>query len=135
MREKIREKVYTETKKKNMSDESVREEKEKTNLFHKRLSLKNEKASLCMIFRRHRLNRMECEIVLALLLYPLGLWNERIMDVGDVVKILGLSASKTIEALRCISEDGRLFRNSLIHYDDPDEELTRIMHKKSGAMM
>ena len=91
--------------------------------WHGRLRLTPPSVALAELFTRHRLNRLEREAMTALLLDPLGLWPERISDVADVVRVLALPPSRSLAALRCLSESGRLLRKGLAYHEDPDEDL------------
>lgn len=94
-----------------------------TRNLHERLSLTPRSVSLVDTCKRLRLNRIEAEILLALLLDPLGLCDHRITDVGDVLRVLSLPASKSLSALRALSETGKLHRKGVLFYDEPDEDL------------
>jgi SpoVK/Ycf46/Vps4 family AAA+-type ATPase len=94
-----------------------------TGNFHARLKLTPRSVSLADTCKRLRLNRIETEILLALLLDPLGLCENRISDVSDVLRILSLPASKSLTALRALSESGKLYRKGILFYDEPGEDL------------
>jgi hypothetical protein len=92
-------------------------------VLHRRLSLTPRSVYLADIFKRNRLNRLEIEIFLVLLLDPMGLIESRISDVNDVLRVLSLSASESMRALRALSEAGKLYRKGLLFHDDLDEDL------------
>lgn len=94
-----------------------------TALLHNRIRLTSDTVSLAGIFLKYRLSQLEQEILLTLLLDPLGLWESRISSVADVIRVLSLEASQTLSVLRSLSEGGRLHRQGLIHSDDLDEPL------------
>lgn len=94
-----------------------------TRNFHKRLGATPRSVPLVDILNRLRLNRIETEILLALLLDPLGLCENRIADVGAVLRILSLPASRLLTALRALSESGKLYKKGILFYNDPDEDL------------
>ncbi len=94
-----------------------------TRNFHGRLASTPRSVPLVDIRNRLRLNRIETEILLALLLDPLGLCEHRITDVGDVLRVLSLQASKSLSALRALSETGKLYKKGILFYNEPDEDL------------
>ncbi|HOH28771.1 MAG TPA: ATP-binding protein [Candidatus Hydrogenedentes bacterium] len=91
--------------------------------FHGRLALTPRSVLLADTCKRLRLNRIETEILLALLLDPLGLCEHRISDVGDVLRVLALPASTSLSALRALSETGKLYKKDIIFYNEPDDDL------------
>lgn len=78
---------------------------------------------LARVCREARLNRMETEIVMALLLHAYGLWRHSITSAGEVLGVLCLTPAQSMQALRALSEAGRLCKKALLYYDDPDEDL------------
>ena len=97
--------------------------KQLTRNLHKGLALTPRSVCLAGLCKRLRLNRIEAECLMVLLLGKLGLMESRVNDIGDVVRVLCLPAAKSLAALRSLSESGRLFRKGVIFYSDPDEEL------------
>ncbi|MFC1850881.1 ATP-binding protein [candidate division CSSED10-310 bacterium] len=94
-----------------------------TKYWHDSLKKTGKSLLLCQIFGKHRLNRLEKEIVTALLLEQLGLLDFRSINCQTMIEILALSLDKTITVLRSVSEESRLLRSGLISYSDPDEDL------------
>ena len=94
-----------------------------TRNWHQRLGLTPRSVPLADLCKRLRLNRLEAEILVALLLDPLGLWDGRVTDVGDILRVLSLPASKSLSALRALSETGKLHRKGILFYHEPDEDL------------
>ncbi len=117
-----------------------------TTLWHNRVKLTPVSVSLIGLFTKHRLNQLEREILVGLVMHPLGLWPRSISDVGDVLHVLSLPTGKTLKALRGLSETGKLYRLGLIYYDDPDDDLHKrnvtvdssvvdmILHDHSSSM-
>ena len=120
-------------------------ERAHTRHWHRSLRLTPRTVPLADVCRRHRLNRIEAEIVMALLLQPLGLWDSHIVDVSDVLGVLSLSPSEGLAALRALSETGKLCKKGILVYEDPDEELRdrnvsvdlgiveMVLHGKAGG--
>jgi len=94
-----------------------------TRCWHECLALTPRSVPLVDTCRRLRLNRIESEILMVLLLNSLGLSEKRIDDVGEVLGMLCLPPSKALGALRALSDDGKLHRKGILYYDDPDEDL------------
>ena len=94
-----------------------------TRNLHQRLALTPRSVFLVDTCRRLRLTHIETEILLILLLDPLGLCDHRITDVGDVLHALALPASKSLAALRALSETGKLHQKGILFYDEPDDDL------------
>lgn len=94
-----------------------------TRSWHACMALTPRSVSLADTVRRLRLNRIETEILMVLLLDPLGLTEQRITDTGDVLNALCLPPSKSLSALRALSDEGKLHRKGILFYDDPDEDL------------
>ncbi|NLV42879.1 MAG: ATP-binding protein [Candidatus Hydrogenedentes bacterium] len=73
--------------------------------------------------RDARLNRIETEIMMVLLLHAYGLWPQGITDISDVISALCLTPTHSLRALRALSETGTLIRKGIVVCDDPDEDL------------
>ncbi|MDY0168480.1 MAG: ATP-binding protein [Thermoguttaceae bacterium] len=101
------------------------EERAWTRYWHASLRLGKPNLALGRLCRRHRLNRTECEILAALVLGQLSLLEQSIGSCADVLDTLAVPGAKAVEALRMLSEHGRLYRAGLLAYDDPDEDLAR----------
>jgi AAA+ superfamily predicted ATPase len=77
-------------------------------------------AELCAV---RRLGLVEREILMILVLERLALIDESLDDCAEIIKHLGLSGSRSLSAIRALSESGRLHRAGLIMHDDPDDDL------------
>jgi hypothetical protein len=93
--------------------------------WHRSFGLSGSSTAICRCCKRHRLRKAEREILVALVLDRLALLEGSIHSCGDVLEVLSLPGNKVLDALRLISEHGRLFRAGLISYDDPDEDLAQ----------
>ncbi len=94
-----------------------------TRNWHARFSKTRRSVLLADVCRRFRLNRLETEVLIALLFGPLGLWENRVSDVDDVLRVLSLPPSRSLAALRALSEAGKLYGKGILFYDDPDDDL------------
>jgi hypothetical protein len=90
--------------------------------WHKRLSLTSESVYLAGLCNRLRLNRLECEILVALLLDSMGVNPNHFSDASDLIQQMA-NRGGTMAALRAVSEEGKLYRKGIVYYDDPGEEL------------
>jgi hypothetical protein len=72
---------------------------------------------------RLRLNRIEKEILAALVLNQLGLLEGELHSCRDVLSLLAVKGKKVLAALRALSEEGRLHKRNLLFYADRDEPL------------
>ena len=96
-----------------------------TTHFHRSFDLSGE-IPLCRRCRRARLNRLEREILLVAVMLELALVeSDGPVDCGDVPRLLCLSTARTVQAMRLLSHQGRLYRSGLIGYDDEDCELSQ----------
>jgi len=94
-----------------------------TRHLHRAFGLtKDDRVTLCERCRKHRLNRTEREIVLALVQSHLGL-GEEIHRCAELFSVLALPGDKIVKALRTVSEGGRLHSLGLVSYEDPDEDV------------
>jgi AAA+ superfamily predicted ATPase len=91
--------------------------------WHKRLSLTPESVYIAGLCRRLRLNRLEREILVALLLEDLGLSPSHFGNASETMQIMAYRESVPMAAQRAISEGGKLYRKGILYYDDPDEDL------------
>jgi hypothetical protein len=73
--------------------------------------------------RRHRLSRLEREIVAALAGQRLALVDAEAENCAQLIGVLGLQGRKKLAALRAFSETGRLFRSKIITFDDIYEDV------------
>lgn len=70
-----------------------------------------------------RLNQIEREIVLVLLLSNAALLPKEVGTVEDVLASLHLAPREVLKALRCLGEDGRLVSSGLVGMKDNDDLL------------
>ncbi|GMV92626.1 MAG: hypothetical protein AMXMBFR82_24040 [Candidatus Hydrogenedentota bacterium] len=96
-----------------------------TQHWHRSLSQTDGSLPIWSWFKRYRLNRMEREILIVLVLEDLGLLDQYVRDVEDILKLLCLPPKKMLNGLRCLSEEGRLYRNKLVGYKDLDDPLVK----------
>ncbi|MBN2579345.1 MAG: ATP-binding protein [Pirellulales bacterium] len=73
--------------------------------------------------RRHRLGRLEREIVAALAGQRLALVNTEAQNCAQLIGLMGLQGRKKLAALRAFAETGRLFRSKIITFDDVYEDV------------
>jgi len=100
-----------------------REDTAWTKYFHTAFSRTDDAAvSLCALCRKHRLNRLEREIILALVQSELGL-GENVRTCAELLAALVLPGDKIVKALRTVSEGGRLYSLGLVCHEDPDEDV------------
>jgi len=100
------------------------QEKELTNLWHSRIKLSVNTVKLCKTIKKHKLNNLESEVIAICILNALGLWDNRISDISQILSTLAIPTSQKLMALRYMSENGRLYKEDLIYYDDVDEKLS-----------
>jgi len=94
-----------------------------TRCWHDSFRLTEKSVAICERCTQHRLSRTEREIVVLLLLDRLALLEDGVQTCGDVINALGLPTRKVVDALRRLSEHGRLYKVGLISYEDPDEDM------------
>ena len=92
-------------------------------MWRQRLDAAPDSVCLARIRRQSHLNWVETEILAALLLDGLGLWNTHISDVSDMLGVLSRSPAQSLKALRALSETGALMKKGLVYCDDPDDDL------------
>ncbi|MBN2496203.1 MAG: ATP-binding protein [Deltaproteobacteria bacterium] len=100
---------------------ALREERAWTRCFHRSFSLTGDAIDLCMRCRRHRLRKIEREILAAAVLISLSLVEERACSCGEIMRLVGVPGEGRLEAMRCLSESGRLFRAKLVALEDDDD--------------
>ena len=91
--------------------------------WHKSINKTHSDIPICAQFKSNRLNRLEREIVMVLIMEQLGLINDYISDTEDILKYLHLSPKEMLKGMRYMSEESRLYRNGLIEYEDIDDPL------------
>ena len=91
--------------------------------WHRSIHLSSKDIPLCSHFQKARLNHLEREILIVLVLEQLGMVNNYISDAEDVLKYLLLPPKEMLEGMRLISEESRLYKSKLIDYKDTDEPL------------
>ena len=77
----------------------------------------------CRRCRRLRLNRLEREILVALILNHLAMLPEGFHDTRGLFQILTRPDSKPLEGFRALSDHGRLVKAGLVDFDDPESDL------------
>lgn len=104
----------------------VEAERARTRSWHRCFSLTGDKLDLCRRSRRLRLNRMEREILVGLVLGKLALIDDlSSASCKDLLEFLGASGKRALDALRSVSEKGKLFGAKLIAHENQDEELSQ----------
>ena len=104
----------------------VRVERARTRSWHRSFSMTGDRLELCRRSRRLRLNRMEREILAGLVLGKLALVDGlSCASCKDVTEFLDVSGKRALDALRCMSEKGRLFSAGLIAHGDRDDDLSQ----------
>ena len=73
--------------------------------------------------RHSRLNRLEREILVALMLDHLAMLPEGFHDTRGLFQILTRPDSKPLEGFRALSDHGRLVKAGLVDFDDPESDL------------
>lgn len=100
-----------------------REERKLTRLWHESFEQTGDDIELCRRCREASLNRLEREILVLLLLDRVVLIDRNTSSCGAILRALNVTGHRVVKALRCMSEEGRLYRSRLISYDDEDEDL------------
>jgi len=91
--------------------EAVRAEvAQRTRHWHRSLSLTPREQIFAGRCIRHRFNRLEREILAALVLEKLALVKRSVSEFSEVLDFLHLPDHRVMTALRAMSEEGRLFR-------------------------
>jgi hypothetical protein len=93
------------------------------NYWHKAFDLTAAATPFTAKCTASRLNRMEREILAALLLNQLAMTGEELHTCKKLLWFLGLPPKQYIAAMRAMSEEGRLHRAKLFAFDDPDSDL------------
>ena len=91
--------------------------------WHRSLLLTDKEIHFAGVCRCKRLNRIEREILVALVLDRLALMEQEAETCGEVLRVLGLQGKQAVQAMRNMSEDGRLVKSGLVAYEDPEEDL------------
>jgi len=73
--------------------------------------------------RQHRLNQTECEILAALVIAELGLFEEPVSTCALLLKFLALPGAKRLAAMRMLLPQGRLVKSRLITLQNTDDEI------------
>jgi len=97
----------------------------RTRHWHRSLNLTPREQIFAGRCIRHRFNRLEREILAALVLEKLALVKRSVSEFSEIIDFLHLPDHRVMTALRAMSAEGRLFRAGLIEYDDPDEDICR----------
>jgi AAA+ superfamily predicted ATPase len=92
-----------------------------TELWHARFEATGDELVVCA--RCAALSKVEREVVVAMLLGRLMLVDSAADRAADILKVMGAGQTGTLPALRALSEEGRLYAERIISYDDVDDEL------------
>ncbi len=92
---------------------------ELTRSWHRSLTLSPPEQLFAGRCRKHRFNRIEREILVALVLEKLALVKRSVAEFGEMLDFLCLPDHRVMSALRAMGEEGRLFRAGLIEYRGP----------------
>jgi len=90
--------------------------------WHQSLKLTGTTLQLSRLFNKYRLNKIEKEILLVLILERVALLDCNVNPM-TIIEVLAYDITKTMKILRYLSEEGKLFRSGLIFYADPDEDI------------
>lgn len=102
---------------------AARQARESARVWHARLAATPASVPLAALFRRHRLCRVDREIVVTLLLDTMGVLPFRVRDVSEIVQALALDPASALAVHRAVSEGGRLFRKGILYHANPEEEM------------
>jgi len=91
--------------------------------WHASFRLTGDELTLSQLCRRHRLNRIEREILVALVLSELAMLPGRIGDCSELLDLTAHRDRRSLRVIRLLSEQGRLARSKLVGFDDLDETL------------
>jgi len=91
--------------------------------WHSSFRMTGEHVNIRRRCKLHRLNRLECEILTALLLSQITLLKPKIQNCAELAEALALPSGKTLEALKCLAGHRRLMRSGLIFCNDSEEDL------------
>ncbi len=105
------------------AQKNIQDENKWTRFWHRSFTLTGDKIDLCRRCRKTRLNRLEREILVAVLLHSLALVEAYSVDCKEIMQFLNVPGNRAVEALRRMSEDGRLYRKKLIVYEDENRDL------------
>lgn len=100
-----------------------REERALRRAWHASIDAAGSKMALAQQAAKHRLSRLDREVLAGLILGQMGLLPGRPTTVAEVLGTMALPDSQVLAGLRAVSEHGRLYRKGLITFDDPDEDL------------
>ena len=103
-------------------DRLQKDERQWSRYWHRSFRLSPASLMLCQQAKRHRLNETEREIVAALILDQLAMLPERIGCSADILRLVTRPGRWGLDAVRMLSEHGRLHAAGLITFDDPDED-------------
>jgi hypothetical protein len=91
--------------------------------WHRSLDLTGMKTPFGQKCEENGLNRLEREILAALVLTQLAMTGEELDSCKKLLHFLGLARRRYIPAMRALSEQGRLFRAKLFAFDDLECDL------------
>ncbi|MFC2171755.1 ATP-binding protein [Acidobacteriota bacterium] len=104
-------------------EQTVGEDKTWTDFWHDSFEMTGDNITLCCVARAKELSALEREIVTALILDRLALLEGGVRSAGEMVNLLGVTGTRAVDVMRCLSEQGRLYKMGLIAYDNEDEDL------------
>ena len=91
--------------------------------WHQSLALTRRQVSLCQTCQQHKLNGVEKEILVALLLNELSLLKPPIDSCAGLLDLLRVPEGSMLKVVRMLSEHGRLVRSRLIGLANADGEI------------
>jgi len=103
--------------------EASRLERKFTGLFHKRLTASPDSVHTACIFKKHKLSRIEREIMLTLALSATGM-IDRAGDVEDLQKALGRASADGLAVVRALAQDSRLVSKELVVIDEDEQPVS-----------
>ena len=97
-----------------------RNERKWTAYWHRSLALSGPQVPLAARLLNTRLNRLEREIVLVLLMRHLALLNHNTESYEEVLDQIALTPSERVKAMRSLNAENRLIRYGLVEISDND---------------
>ena len=83
------------------------------NRLHKRLNLSSDKPNIMKMFKKHRFNRDEKEILLLFVLSAMGMYQP-VEDLEDIQKAMNKSGKKVLSIAGSMTKNSRLYKSGLI---------------------
>lgn len=94
-----------------------------TQYWHASFQMTSDDVVICSRCNAYGLNKVEREVVVALILDRLALLDTRVTTCEDVLNALVVHKRDVIPTLRALSEYGKLHKSGLIIYRNPDEDI------------